>query len=84
MDSAEGKQQVGLVSIFDSLAVFPNPRDITLSLEELAAFDQLCEALGLSQLEQGEIRSFGDREIPLTRTGDWKGALFLENVEVDD
>ena len=58
--------------------------DRTLTLEELQAFDQMCKTFGLSELERDEIRAFGDREIPLTKAGDWKEALFLENIEVDD
>jgi uncharacterized membrane protein YebE (DUF533 family) len=58
--------------------------DHTLTLEELKAFDQMCKTFGLSELEQDEIRAFGDREIPLTKAGDWKEALFLENIEIDD
>ena len=58
--------------------------DRALTLEELKAFDQMCKAFGLSELERDEIRAFGDREIPLTKAGDWKEALFLENIEVDD
>lgn len=58
--------------------------DRTLTLEELKAFDQMCKTFGLSELERDEIRAFGDREIPLTKAGDWKEALFLENIEIDD
>ena len=58
--------------------------DRTLTLEELEAFDQMCKTFGLSKLEQDEIRAFGDREIPLTKAGDWNEALFLENIEIDD
>ena len=58
--------------------------DRTLTLEELKAFDQMCKTFGLSELERAEIRTFGDREIPLTKAGDWKEALFLENIEFDD
>ena len=58
--------------------------DRTLTLEELKAFDQMCKIFGLSELERDEIRAFGDREIPLTKAGEWKEALFLENIEVDD
>jgi uncharacterized membrane protein YebE (DUF533 family) len=58
--------------------------DRTLTLEELKAFDQMCKTFGLSELERDEIRVFGDREIPLTKAGDWKEALFLENIEIDD
>jgi len=57
--------------------------DRTLSLEELKAFDQMCKIFGFSELERDEIRAFGDREIPLTKAGDWKEALFLENIEID-
>ena len=56
----------------------------TLTLEELKAFDQMCKTFGLSELERDEIRAFGDREIPLTKAGDWKEALFLENIEIDN
>jgi uncharacterized membrane protein YebE (DUF533 family) len=55
--------------------------DRTLNLEELKAFDQMCKAFGLSDLERDEIRAFGDREIPLTKAGDWKDALFLSNLD---
>lgn len=58
--------------------------DRTLTLEELKAFDQMCKTFGLSELERDEIRAFGDREILLTKAGDWKEALFLENIEIDD
>ena len=58
--------------------------DRTLTLEELKAFDQMCKTFGLSELERDEIRAFGDREIPLTKAGDWKEALFLEKIEIDD
>ena len=58
--------------------------DRTLTLEELKAFDQMCKTFGLSELERDEIRAFGDREIPLTKAGEWKEALFLENIEIDD
>lgn len=58
--------------------------DRTLTLEELKAFDQMCKTFGLSELERDEIRAFGDREIPLTKAGDWKEALYLENIEFDD
>ena len=58
--------------------------DRTLTLEELKAFDQMCKTFGLSESERDEIRAFGDREIPLTKAGDWKEALFLENIEIDD
>jgi uncharacterized membrane protein YebE (DUF533 family) len=58
--------------------------DRTLTLEELKAFDQMCKTFGFSELERDEIRAFGDREIPLTKAGDWKEALFLENIEIDD
>jgi uncharacterized membrane protein YebE (DUF533 family) len=58
--------------------------DRTLKLEELRAFDQMCKTFGLSELERDEIRAFGDRELPLTKAGDWKEALFLENIEIDD
>ena len=58
--------------------------DRTLTLEELKAFDQMCKTFGLSELERDEIRAFGDREIPLTKAGDWKEALFLENIVIDD
>jgi len=58
--------------------------DRNLTLDELKAFDQMCKTFGLSELERDEIRAFGDREIPLTKTGDWKEALFLENLEIDD
>ena len=58
--------------------------DRTLTLEELEAFDQMCKTFGLSKLERDEIRAFGDREVPLTKAGDWKDALFLENIEIDD
>jgi uncharacterized membrane protein YebE (DUF533 family) len=58
--------------------------DHNLTLEELKAFDQMCKTFGLSELERDEIRVFGDREIPLTKAGDWKEALFLENIEIDD
>ncbi len=58
--------------------------DRTLTLEEFKAFDQMCKTFGLSELERDEIRAFGDREIPLTKAGDWKEALFLENIEIDD
>jgi uncharacterized membrane protein YebE (DUF533 family) len=58
--------------------------DRTLTLEESKVFDQMCKTFGLSELERDEIRAFGDREIPLTKTGDWKEALFLENIEIDD
>jgi uncharacterized membrane protein YebE (DUF533 family) len=58
--------------------------DRTLTIEELKAFDQMCKTFGLSELERDEIRAFGDREIPLTKAGEWKEALFLENIEVDD
>jgi uncharacterized membrane protein YebE (DUF533 family) len=58
--------------------------DRTLTLEELKAFDQMCKTFGLSELERDEIRAFGDREIPLTKAGDWKEALFLENIDIDD
>jgi uncharacterized membrane protein YebE (DUF533 family) len=57
--------------------------DRTLTLEELKAFDQMCKTFGLSELERDEFRAFGDREIPLTKAGDWKEALFLENIEID-
>ena len=57
--------------------------DRNLTLEELKAFDQMCKTFGLSELERDEIRAFGDREIPLTKAGDWKEALFLENIEID-
>ena len=58
--------------------------DRNLTLEELNAFDQMCKTFGLSELERDEIRAFGDREIPLIKAGDWKEALFLENIEIDD
>ena len=58
--------------------------DRTLTLEESKAFDQMCKTFGLSELERDEIQAFGDREIPLTKAGDWKEALFLENIEIDD
>lgn len=58
--------------------------DRTLTIEEFKAFDQMCKTFGLSELERDEIRAFGDREIPLTKAGEWKEALFLENIEVDD
>ena len=58
--------------------------DRTLTLEELKAFEQMCKAFGLSELERDEIRAFGDREIPLTKDGNWKEALYLENIEFDD
>jgi len=58
--------------------------DRTLTLEELKAFDQMCKTFGLSELERDKIRAFGDREIPLTKAGDWKEALYLENIEFDD
>lgn len=58
--------------------------DRTLTSEELQAFDQMCKIFGLSELERDEIQAFGDREIPLTKAGDWKEALFLENIEIDD
>ena len=57
--------------------------DRTLTLEELEAFDQMCKTFGLSKLERDEVRAFGDREIPLIKAGDWKDALFLENIEID-
>ena len=58
--------------------------DRTLTLEESKTFDQLCKTFGLSELERDEIRAFGDHEISLTKTGDWKEALLLENIEIDD
>ena len=58
--------------------------DRTLTLKELKAFDQMCKTFGLSELERDEIQAFGDREIPLTKAGDWKKALYLENIEFDD
>lgn len=58
--------------------------DHNLTLEELKAFDQMCKTFGLSEVERDEIRAFGDREVPLTKAGDWKDALFLEKIEVDD
>lgn len=58
--------------------------DRTLTLEELKAFDQMCETFGLSELERDAIRAFGDHELPLTEAGDWEKALFLENIEIDD
>lgn len=58
--------------------------DRTLTLEELETFDQMCKTFGLSEFDRDEIRAFGDREIPLTKAGDWKEALFLENIEIDD
>jgi len=58
--------------------------DRTLTLEELKAFEQMCKTFGLSELERDEIQAFGDREIPLTKAGEWKEALFLENIEIDD
>jgi hypothetical protein len=58
--------------------------DRNLTLEELKAFDQMCKTFGLSGAERDEIRAFGDREVPLTKSGDWKDALFLEKIEVDD
>ena len=54
-----------------------------MTLEEIETFDQMCKAFGLSELERDEIRAFGDSEIPLTKSGDWKEALFLENIEID-
>lgn len=57
--------------------------DHSLTLEEIETFDQMCKAFGLSELERDEIRAFGDSEIPLTKSGDWKEALFLENIEID-
>jgi uncharacterized membrane protein YebE (DUF533 family) len=58
--------------------------DRTLTSEELNVFDKMCKTFGLSELERDEIRAFGDREIPLTKVGDWKEALFLENIEIDE
>lgn len=58
--------------------------DRNLTLEESKAFDQMCKTFGLSELERDEIRAFGDREVPLTKAGEWKEALFLENIEIDD
>lgn len=58
--------------------------DRTLTLEEIDAFDKMCKAFGLSKLDQDEIRDFGDRELPLTKSGDWKDALFLERLEIDE
>ncbi len=58
--------------------------DRNLTIEEIKTFYQMCKTFGLSELEWEEIRAFGDREIPLTKAGDWKGALFLENIEIDD
>jgi uncharacterized membrane protein YebE (DUF533 family) len=58
--------------------------DRTLTLGEIDAFDQMCTAFGLSKLDQDEIRDFGDRELPLTKSGDWKDALFLERLEIDE
>jgi uncharacterized membrane protein YebE (DUF533 family) len=58
--------------------------DRTLTSEEIKSFDQMCKTFGLSELERDEIQAFGDREIPLTKAGDWKEALFLENIEIDD
>lgn len=58
--------------------------DRVLTLEELNAFEQMCKTFGLSELDQDEIRAFGNREIPLTKAGNWQEALFLENIEIDD
>lgn len=58
--------------------------DRTMTSEELKTFDQMCKTFGLSEFEQDEIRAFGDREIPLTKSRNWKEALFLENIETDD
>ena len=44
----------------------------------------MCKTFGLSELERDEIQAFGDREIPLTKGGEWTEALFLENIEIDD
>ncbi|TEU14784.1 MAG: hypothetical protein E3J21_14870 [Anaerolineales bacterium] len=57
--------------------------DHALAPEELEAFDQMCEVFGLTKLEQDEIRAFGDREIRLTKSGDWQDVLLLENLEID-
>jgi hypothetical protein len=58
--------------------------DRQLTLEELKAFEQMCKTFELSDSERDEIRAFGDREIPLTKAGEWKEALFLENIEIDE
>lgn len=58
--------------------------DHTLTFEELDAFDQMCEAFGLSIPERDEIRAFGDREVRLSRTGGWQDAFLLERLESAD
>jgi hypothetical protein len=58
--------------------------DHVLAVEELDAFDRMCGVFGLSASERNEIRAFGDREVPLTKVGDWDDALFLERLDIDD
>ncbi|MCB8975865.1 MAG: DUF533 domain-containing protein [Ardenticatenaceae bacterium] len=78
LPTLESRKAAAVAAYISALA------DRTLTLEELKTFDQMCEVFGLSELERDEIRAFGDREIPLTKTGDWKEALFLENIEFDE
>lgn len=58
--------------------------DHTLASEELEVFNQMCDMFGLSASEREEIQAFGNREVPLTKAGDWQEALFLENLTLDD
>jgi uncharacterized membrane protein YebE (DUF533 family) len=77
LPTLESRKAAAIAAYISALA------DRTLTLEELKAFDQMCKSFGFSELERDEIRAFGDREIPLTKAGDWKEALFLENIEID-
>lgn len=78
LPTLESRKAAAVAAYISALA------DRTLTLEELKTFDEMCEVFGLSELERDEIRAFGDREIPLTKAGDWKEALFLENIEFDE
>lgn len=58
--------------------------DHALTPVELDAFDRMCEAFELSASERDEVRTFGDREVNLSKVGDWRDALLLENLEIPD
>ena len=55
--------------------------DHSLSNVELEAFDALCRALEIPEEERDEIRSFGERELYLAQTHNWRDALLLERLD---
>jgi len=77
LPSQESRKAAAVAAYVSALA------DHALTPEELDAFDQMCEAFGLSTSEREEIRAFGDREIRLTKAGDWQDVLLLENLEIN-